>query len=1712
MIICQFKYSDEVIDLLQNEALEGRTTYFMGSALVEKDLERVRLDIASGVFFLCNTDVDAAGAGSEDTATVMRALSVSNFNPSTECFVQVLQANERKILKDSEVDVILCLDEYKVTLQAKNSICPGFSTMIENLFHSFGGLSSDVESELDPWYDEYLHGARMELYYVALDEAFIKYIAFDFSVLCELVYQEWDLIILGVCTEFHDEVSFYPSIKTINKSEDFKDMEEFYKHFNTLIIIADDNLQAEEVSKGIADPGRYKRALRRMKIAELNFPLRKKAYESPEMSSTPKKTFFLQKVMMARQSLSKQTSRLSGLVTSSRIADETSSDLASDVVKVLSENYDSDDSMDESMYIGYASTREAELKAIQAAQMKSGFVDDEKRIGRPSMMYSRNRSARTSNELRQDLASLSAKLRDNGRKSVVRRLSPLDRLKKNSVQNRALQMFSSRAAGSRKRYDSPIKGGDVALNNADVSSDNQQTKIETKDQPPMDNDNSKVESSKAVNHNPETHEALGTFLITEEGEEEEEDGREDVVEGDDNADNNFAEKFRESVAVDSSTQVLRRNVQLEPVDYLNASSHQSLDGKVRHRELGTLRESVVLNSPSKMLQQEGALNDSESIDFKRTNQDCGPVHSKDVPNSASATTKTRHKNFGTLRESVVANSPSQVLLNETEMSEDSNSDSDEELSHSKNNGNGIGNAVSVTKKFTNVKISDMISRNDDSIVTVPGEDTSPLKASLPARAPRRSILRKDVDTRKIVATTSSIHSPSRSFQNTEIAASKNPSPPKTTVRKSVIEFSPSQLLKKGLADGDDEVGDDDSENDEENDEEVAFKVDEKSLVSEKMVSPQLATVRQSVIAFSPSQLLKKDLAGGVEEDDDDDCENEVESEGNDDEFKKEAPPLPDEVVSPPLTAVRQSVIAFSPSQLLKKGVVDEDEEDDSENEEDSEGDDDEIKKEEAPPLPDEVVSPPLTTVRQSVIAFSPSQLLKRGMADGIEEDDDEEEEEEKGGGNSENETSLSREKIVGAPVATAQSSVIEYNPASIVNEQSSYDDGVNDKFENKISPNKPSVPSRAPRRSILRKNISSDNKSSTSINKASVGEGQNTQRGASLSQAVLTRQKLPPLFTTKASVCPEVVKGPPMDIIGQKKKKRLRMKKILARFNKSNRVAVICEPGAISPNINAVMSQINNFAANTRAKPPSSEFNSRDIIVKNAKKKMMKCVEKAHSANGKNFTAKGTKDMSKKKIAQQSMGGFTSVVKKAMLYSHPDSQNGRFGRHSELVSDGRFLSGHIVIFGNVDICQIFIESLRRPTVRGDAYRPILIIGPEKPRAWDNIVIQYNDVFFLPGNLLRSKVFAKAHIEKSFAVILLKTRSENSSDENIDSQTLFSYLKLEQYIPRNVFFSVELSNPSNMSVLNATLMRRVRTQGTEETRICLRSHLENIADLSGPVTPVKSSPSASGNNSPALNSPVVMSPRVALPANENNRLSVNRIASVVSLSNLSSGSSSSSDSDDEENNDALALRKRNIANFRAQMQLRNQGSINGSGGFSSHRKASIRHSTIRLPDNIPKAARGSLGRVHNRGTVIHSRATFSNFRAPESGSGSDEEDDVNDVIEDRNSEVKEVAPVRSDDFWSATDTHHMLPVFASARAYVPSSFDSLLVQSFFGSLTPVMCEIFVCGQSGQSIMQIEVPDKLHGRTFYDMFRIFSYHKVSCANYILFLPDQHSEIFA
>jgi hypothetical protein len=72
-------------------------------------------------------------------------------------------------------------------------------------------------------------------------------------------------------------------------------------------------------------------------------------------------------------------------------------------------------------------------------------------------------------------------------------------------------------------------------------------------------------------------------------------------------------------------------------------------------------------------------------------------------------------------------------------------------------------------------------------------------------------------------------------------------------------------------------------------------------------------------------------------------------------------------------------------------------------------------------------------------------------------------------------------------------------------------------------------------------------------------------------------------------------------------------------------------------------------------------------------------------------------------------------------------------------------------------------------------------------------------------------------------------------------------------------------------------------------------------------------------------------------------------------------------------------------------------------------------------------------------------------------------------------------------WDTTDSHHILPVFAAGISFVPTSFDTLLVQSFYSQITPLICDKLVCGQKGQSVMHAIIPSYFIGRSFLDLFR-------------------------
>lgn len=123
------------------------------------------------------------------------------------------------------------------------------------------------------------------------------------------------------------------------------------------------------------------------------------------------------------------------------------------------------------------------------------------------------------------------------------------------------------------------------------------------------------------------------------------------------------------------------------------------------------------------------------------------------------------------------------------------------------------------------------------------------------------------------------------------------------------------------------------------------------------------------------------------------------------------------------------------------------------------------------------------------------------------------------------------------------------------------------------------------------------------------------------------------------------------------------------------------------------------------------------------------------------------------------------------IHHHQEKVYGDFGHPSKVIDTVTF-KDHIIVSGNDSNLIMFISELRRPSVRGSTYHPILIVHPSIPTKWESIKGRFNDVYLLVGTLTRSMVFNRVNISDAFAVILLASGTIVSS-----VSLIFTYLSI-----------------------------------------------------------------------------------------------------------------------------------------------------------------------------------------------------------------------------------------------------------------------------------------------------------------------------------------------
>ena len=258
---------EEVKSLLINPVFDSKLYYLIGSPLVATDLVKARADAAVAVFFLTNSEAHDALCDVADSMTILGTLSLSNFNPTLECFAQITKTGGRDTLRDSSADVIVCLDDLRTILQARNAIVHGYATFIELLFMSFGTIQNKPER----WYIEYLRGASGEIYLIPMNSEYLEALSYMWSFVVEGIFIEFNVMLMGVCNVRDQKVCLNPDDTDFEK---FDSKEAFFNFYNVGIIIAEEESMATAIGAATSDDAYVERIVSKIVKEEHQFSIR----------------------------------------------------------------------------------------------------------------------------------------------------------------------------------------------------------------------------------------------------------------------------------------------------------------------------------------------------------------------------------------------------------------------------------------------------------------------------------------------------------------------------------------------------------------------------------------------------------------------------------------------------------------------------------------------------------------------------------------------------------------------------------------------------------------------------------------------------------------------------------------------------------------------------------------------------------------------------------------------------------------------------------------------------------------------------------------------------------------------------------------------------------------------------------------------------------------------------------------------------------------------------------------------------------------------------------------------------------------------------------------------------------------------------------------------------------------------------------------------
>ncbi|KAI6647964.1 Potassium channel subfamily member 1 [Oopsacas minuta] len=151
---------------LSSSLWKKKVLVIVGSALKQRDLERVKLELAKACILLSDRTTDDAQFS--DQETILRASSIQRLAPHVNLYVHILKPENRMNVKFA--NQVVCEGQLKQVLMANNCIYPGLSSFVTLLLRTTSpGQAKDRAS----WQKLYDYGSGNEIYDIKLKDSML---------------------------------------------------------------------------------------------------------------------------------------------------------------------------------------------------------------------------------------------------------------------------------------------------------------------------------------------------------------------------------------------------------------------------------------------------------------------------------------------------------------------------------------------------------------------------------------------------------------------------------------------------------------------------------------------------------------------------------------------------------------------------------------------------------------------------------------------------------------------------------------------------------------------------------------------------------------------------------------------------------------------------------------------------------------------------------------------------------------------------------------------------------------------------------------------------------------------------------------------------------------------------------------------------------------------------------------------------------------------------------------------------------------------------------------------------------------------------------------------------------------------------------------------------------------------------------------------------